>query len=358
MSKITLTRNQLYEKIWSKPTIAVAKEFGLSDNGLRKICKKFNIPLPYLGYWQKLKHGKPVRKVKLPTNFKGKDEIIINPSNAKSEAIIKETSMRTTLIMEIESKHKHLLVVPLRLTNPDEMIIRAKDALTIHKQYWSNHGLIITKAGLLNIKVAPSNVSRALRIMDSLIKLLKARGFEIKVDYDGSYVVIFEQRLIICLQEKLGFDVIKNDKFGMNTRNYHPSGILTLRIWKKYIWEQKMWSDGKMLLEHQLAKIAAGIELYAWKEKEERLKLEERWRKQEEEQRIAKERHDREALDGANFLKLLAQSNQWKQTQILNEYIAEIENRANLSGGPTDEKKEWLRWAKEKSERYNPLNNL
>jgi hypothetical protein len=147
MSKIILTRNQLYEKIWTKPTTALAKEFGLSDNGLRKICKKFNIPLAYLGFWQKLKHGKTVRIVKLPTSFKGKDEIIINPSNANPEALIKEATYRPTLIKEIESKHKHLLVVPSRLTNPDEMIIRVKDALTIHKKYWSNHGLFETKAG-------------------------------------------------------------------------------------------------------------------------------------------------------------------------------------------------------------------
>jgi hypothetical protein len=38
--------------------------------------------------------------------------------------------------------------------------------------------------------------------MYALIKLLRDRGYEIKVDYDGSYVVVFEQRLVIRLQEK------------------------------------------------------------------------------------------------------------------------------------------------------------
>jgi len=54
----------------------------------------------------------------------------------------------------------------------------------------------------------------------------------------------------------------------------------------------------------------------------------------------------------------LAQSKQWKQTQILNEYIAEIETKANLSGELTDELKQWLNWAKNKAEKFNPLNNF
>ena len=35
---ITLTRERLYEQVWSRPMIKVAKEYGISDNGLRKIC--------------------------------------------------------------------------------------------------------------------------------------------------------------------------------------------------------------------------------------------------------------------------------------------------------------------------------
>jgi hypothetical protein len=54
MSKQLFTRKQLYELVWSKPMTQLAKEFGLSDNGLRKICKKYDIPLPNMGHWQKL----------------------------------------------------------------------------------------------------------------------------------------------------------------------------------------------------------------------------------------------------------------------------------------------------------------
>jgi len=107
-----------------------------------------------------------------------------------------------------------------------------------------------------------------------------------------------------------------------------------------------------------LSKIIAGIELFAIKEKEYQLQLEEGWRLQEEKQRIEKERFDREELDGANFLKLLADSKKWKQAMILNDYINAVENKAILSGELTKELQERLFWAKEKAERFNPINNF
>jgi ribosomal protein S18 len=79
---------------------------------------------------------------------------------------------------------------------------------------------------------------------------------------------------------------------------------------------------------------------------------------EEEKQRREKERFDREELDGANFQKLLVQSNKWKQSQILDEYISEIENNAILTGVLTKELQELLRLAIGKADRFNPLNDF
>jgi hypothetical protein len=53
-------REALYEEVWSTPVTKVAKMHGLSDVGLRKICKKLAVPLPPAGYWSKVVHGKIV----------------------------------------------------------------------------------------------------------------------------------------------------------------------------------------------------------------------------------------------------------------------------------------------------------
>lgn len=66
MSYITLERNKLYEEIWEEPMSIVCKRYSLSDNGLRKICIKLEIPIPDKSYWGKKRAGKTPTKRKLP----------------------------------------------------------------------------------------------------------------------------------------------------------------------------------------------------------------------------------------------------------------------------------------------------
>lgn len=48
--------------------MTLAKKYGLSDNGLRKICKAMNIPVPTVGYWAKLAAGQSVSRTAPPPN--------------------------------------------------------------------------------------------------------------------------------------------------------------------------------------------------------------------------------------------------------------------------------------------------
>ena len=73
---VELTRAELYERVWSKPVIHLAKDYGISGVGLAKICKKHNVPTPPLGYWSKVKAGQRVRKKPLPA-LKTDDELKI-----------------------------------------------------------------------------------------------------------------------------------------------------------------------------------------------------------------------------------------------------------------------------------------
>lgn len=61
-----LTREQLYDLLWAKPATEIAKELGVSDVWVGKVCKRANIPKPALGYWQKIAAGKVMKKIPLP----------------------------------------------------------------------------------------------------------------------------------------------------------------------------------------------------------------------------------------------------------------------------------------------------
>jgi len=51
-------RDALYEAVWKEPITKLAKQYSISDVGLRKICVALEVPMPPRGYWAKLAHGK------------------------------------------------------------------------------------------------------------------------------------------------------------------------------------------------------------------------------------------------------------------------------------------------------------
>ena len=48
-----ITREELYEAVWSESVQKLALALGISDVGLAKICKKLNVPRPGRGHWAK-----------------------------------------------------------------------------------------------------------------------------------------------------------------------------------------------------------------------------------------------------------------------------------------------------------------
>ena len=66
MPPLTLTRQQLYDRVWSTPVHTLARELGLSDRGLGKLCTRHDIPVPPRGWWAEKAHGKRVKQAPLP----------------------------------------------------------------------------------------------------------------------------------------------------------------------------------------------------------------------------------------------------------------------------------------------------
>jgi hypothetical protein len=60
--KKSFERQKLFDEVWLTPVTKLAKSYGLSDVGLRKICVALDVPLPPRGYWAKLAAGKTIVK--------------------------------------------------------------------------------------------------------------------------------------------------------------------------------------------------------------------------------------------------------------------------------------------------------
>ena len=52
-----ITREELYELVWSTPMIKVAEKFEVSGSYLARVCTELRVPRPERGYWAKLEIG-------------------------------------------------------------------------------------------------------------------------------------------------------------------------------------------------------------------------------------------------------------------------------------------------------------
>lgn len=64
--QIEFTREDLYNMVWERPVLVIAKKIGVSDVAVAKACRKAGIPLPNRGHWAIVKSGRAVKTPPLP----------------------------------------------------------------------------------------------------------------------------------------------------------------------------------------------------------------------------------------------------------------------------------------------------
>src|SRR6187431_1527841 len=103
--KKTLTRQELYDLVWSTPLITLAKQYNISDNGLRKMCIRMIIPLPKTGHWQKVQHGRRPKITPLPIEYSGDETVELE--------VVTEDTVRVSTVMDEVKSLQHQIELEL-----------------------------------------------------------------------------------------------------------------------------------------------------------------------------------------------------------------------------------------------------
>lgn len=191
----TLTRSQLYELIWTTPRRRLAQQYGLSDVGLSKLCRRHDVPQPPRGYWAKLAVGKAPPRARLP--HPERDPPIDLRSLTAAESARREKYQRDRDERKAWAERLEPVAVPERMNRPHPLVKATqaffaaipgqlkRDARRSGLPYYqpreappSDNGRYWCLDGsALPIKVSPAQADRALRILDVLLKRLEASGF-------------------------------------------------------------------------------------------------------------------------------------------------------------------------------------
>ncbi len=71
----TITREQLYEMVWTTPMVRVALQFDVSASYMARVCNELGVPRPARGHWAKLSFDKASPKPPLPEARPGDVEV-------------------------------------------------------------------------------------------------------------------------------------------------------------------------------------------------------------------------------------------------------------------------------------------
>lgn len=351
MKDVEFTRQELYDLVWSMPLIKIAKKYQISDNGVKKRCKKYNIPLPGLGYWRKVELGYTVTKAKLPVM---KDDNIKIEFSYRSDEFKKPKVESPYKIYkkELEANIELDKSMPSVLIEPDKIIQKAYKSLSSSK-YHDYHCPELKKTSNedISIMVSPPNIDRAAIFLDTLIKLLRSRKHRVEM-MDGSCIATVDgEKFKMILREKRGFK--RNvDKRGYGSIEYYPKGLFVFTL--TYDSSKSIeWEDKKTKIETKLLDILAFMEVQPGILREERIELEKRRRIHAEEERLRQILLQKKDADLRKFKKLIDLANYWKQAMVLREYIESIIKQPSR----TEKQEEFILWAKQKIDWFDPSKN-
>ena len=368
----SLTRRQLYDLVWRKPVQAVAKEFGISDRGLGKLCERHGIPVPPRGYWARKASGQKIPRPPL-IDVQGSSSPDQGVILAKSIPVPQTNDDRQRLDDELKTlwtkQVEETLAprVPKSMTNPHAHVARVLDERKAQASRWS----------LLPSPYSPRSTGlsslerRQLRIVDAIFKCFVANGFTTELDSRTFDVTIRHLR-----NDAVRFSI------GEHIRQYRRQLTEEERAtrWSsKQTWTQEKEATGRLVLKIENY-IPAKIPLVFHDTEEDPLegKLREvvssigvvlayeRMRREESE---LADRRRYEAIERARKLEEQRKAEQakkddlrkdaalWKEAAILREYVAavRIAAEAGRQVKVDGDIERWADWALAHANEIDPI---
>lgn len=352
---VTLTRDELYKLVWETPMSRLASGFGLSGNGLAKICRRLDIPYPPRGYWAKLAAGKKVKATALPDAKRGR------PSSAKIyrkvPAQAEELSPGLQTALSAAMENVGTIKVPERLHKPHAIIAgwiaeHERKVELARRDRWSSH---------YRPRDFTTTDRRRHRALDALLKELERQGARVgENDRRELYAEVSGEQIEFELREKykqvrrpLTAEELRwgGNKSGM-TRELQPTGFFLFAI-KRYLpgslrreWLER---DGAPV-EERLPEIIATFMVAGPIMAEER-------RQRELEARREEEERQRRRQDRNRWRRFSEIAKAWDEVGTSRRFLSALRELDLPEGELVDGKPitEWLDWADQKLKAADPL---
>ncbi len=348
----TWNRQELYEKVWKFPLRKLAAEYGISDVGLAKVCRKLDIPLPGLGHWTKIARGHAIPRPPLPAMETV--PALVRQVREPQAAVLPEDVPHLEAIERIAAEPSPS-VTKAMLAHP--LVEKTRSVLNQSSSMPGEKLSASRELEWLDLRVTKNYLPRALRIMAALIHMLEKEGFQVVVEKkanESTRAVIYRENIRFGLIERFR-QVKPAPKPNVSSYSYNPvrletTGNLSIEVWNYYSGgPQKVWRDREnSKLETQIPKCVAGMMRIAIKERADDRARQERERAHQK--RVDEVTAELEKIRAEEKrIKLLRRdAGAWHRAERIRKYVAAVRE-----SGAKDA--EWLTWAELQADRLDPL---
>lgn len=359
---ITLTRQELYERVWSEPVDTLAKEFGLSNVGLGKACRRRSIPVPERGYWARMAAGQKVRRPPLPPATNGDETVTLLVSPRPDSPPAESPDVHP--LIAFERKAENAVVVP------DDLRVR-HHAIAQTREYWAAQKRGKVRYGdnkwpHLDVRVSSAALPRAWRFLQAVFVALEARGHKVAATVEGKTILtVLEEPLHVSLREPskqvrhipTAKEIADEKRYSWNRPprfDLVSTGTLVLHL--ENVWGVRhTWKDGKsQRLEDIVNDVLVGFLEAALYKKAQRAEQERERLRAEVAARQREAVRQRALQERARVLRFTRLKMAWREHDDLRAFLEQLRSSVGLVRDQS-EIAEWLEWAEGYVRRADPL---
>lgn len=409
---LKVSRDDLYELVWSKPMLELAKDFGISDVALAKRCRRLGIPVPGRGYWARLDAGQKPYRPKLPEReARPEDHTALTvtritsadyePASQSTNGLANRNSDEKWLADRIafEESETNLIRVPTppvewdpvigacweKLERGAAKVLASRKAaeryetlpLSRKRGTWDSEGALwrsIKDCGQrlydthksAAFRVSLGTYERALAVMNAITFGARRRGFVSSHDEKNGRIVLAGHGTQVELRivEQLKDEAPRKRDYGLRPFvPKSPTGRLRLYV-ESGRWDARHFEDTPAIpLESLLNRVFVAVYRLVVKNWEAARRAELRHQEQAAEER-RREAAERTRAERARALaeerkrreELAAESERWAQAEQLRRYVRHIRSRADgaLDGDSIPELTCWQEWALKVADDLDP----
>lgn len=367
----TISRAELYARVWAEPLTKLAESFGVSDVGLRKICQRHDIPLPPQGYRQRVQSGRTPN----PTPLSRTSEPVMIEFPARPVAPQFATDLMRDVydaLIEAEGRPDRRITVSDDQDPTHPVSRRIAKALKACSP--DTYGAVVYDGPEpFKVRVPPTSIARATGLVNAIAQACDRRGLELRAgDASGTKAGIIiageAERLTIeeasrrTIHRSTDAEKAHTRRFGYSSApryDFLPSGVMTVQISTATYRDgvRSVWKDGKTRpVEDSLNDIMVGLYRASHAAAVARRKGELRQHRADKENaRRAELRAERaSALQQLETLEL--QSAAWNRAQGIRAFIsAYATTRRDERGELAPADVLWIEQAQRHADRIDPL---